>query len=188
MNTGYSKTRVMIECAIMIAIGTILAQIQILKMPMGGTVTLASMLPFIVVSYRHGVKWGLLTGFTNSLLQMLLGGIYPPPAGTAIAFAGMILLDYVLAYTVTGFAAVFGKPFKNEYAKIAIGTTIVCALRFLCSFLSGILLWGSYAPEGMNVAVYSLIYNGTYMLPECLITVAVALVLYKIYPALYSAK
>ena len=103
---SYSRTRTLVECALMIAVGTVLAQIKIFEMPFGGSVTLVSMLPFILVSFRHGVKWGLATGFVNSLLQMLLG-FYAPPAGTVAAFVGVVLLDYVLAFTLLGLAVVF---------------------------------------------------------------------------------
>ena len=79
MSSSYTKTRIMVECALMIALGTILANIKIYELPNGGSITLFSMVPFILVSFRHGVKWGLFTGFVNSLLQMLLG-FYAPPA------------------------------------------------------------------------------------------------------------
>ena len=79
MTKTYSKTRTLVECALMIALGTVLANIKIYELANGGSVTLFSMLPFILISFRHGVKWGLFTGFVNSLLQMLLG-FYAPPA------------------------------------------------------------------------------------------------------------
>ena len=71
MSKSYSKTRVLVECALMVAIGTVLANIKIFTMPNGGSVTLLSMLPFVLVSFRHGVKWGLFTGLVNGCLQML---------------------------------------------------------------------------------------------------------------------
>ena len=70
---SYSRTRTLVECALMIAVGTVLAQIKIFEMPFGGSVTLVSMLPFILVSFRHGVKWGLATGFVNSLFADAAG-------------------------------------------------------------------------------------------------------------------
>ena len=72
MSKTYSKTRILVECALMIAIGTVLSNIKIFTMPNGGSVTLLSMLPFVLVSFRHGVKWGLFTGLVNGCLQMLL--------------------------------------------------------------------------------------------------------------------
>ena len=186
---SYSRTRTLVECALMIAVGTVLAQIKIFEMPFGGSVTLVSMLPFILVSFRHRVKWGLATGFVNSLLQMLLG-FYAPPAGTVAAFVGVVLLDYVLAFTLLGLAGVIAKPFKNHLLGVAAGTAAVCVIRFLCSFLSGALLWGSYQESyewarGMSVWLYSFIYNGSYMLPELLITTVCAVILCKAAPKFF---
>ena len=87
MSNSYSKTRILVECALMIAIGTVLSNIKIFTMPNGGSVTLLSMLPFVLVSFRHGVKWGLFTGLVNGCLQMLLGFWHPrrPPSCTSWA-------------------------------------------------------------------------------------------------------
>ena len=78
MSKTYSKTRILVECALMIAIGTVLSNIKFFTMPNGGSITLLSMLPFVLVSFRHGVKWGLFTGLVNACLQMLLGFWAPP--------------------------------------------------------------------------------------------------------------
>ena len=79
---------------------------------------------------------GLFTGFVNSLLQMLLG-FYAPPAPGLLPLVGMILLDYVLAFTLLGLAGAIAKPFSNRLVGVAVGTAVVCLFRFLCSFLSG---------------------------------------------------
>ena len=121
MSKTYSKTRILVECALMIALGTVLANIKIYELANGGSVTLFSMLPFILISFRHGVKWGLFTGFVNSLLQMLLG-FYAPPAPGLLPLVGMILLDYVLAFTLLGLAGAFAKPFRNRLVGVAVGT------------------------------------------------------------------
>lgn len=185
MTKTYSKTRILVECALMIAIGTVLAQIKIFEMPNGGSITLLSMLPFVLVSFRHGVKWGLLTGFVNSLLQMLLG-FYAPPAGTVLALVGMILLDYVLAFTLLGLAGAIAKPFKNKVAGVAVGTAAVCFIRFLCSTLSGVLIWGDVT-KGWAAWSFSIVYNGSYMLPELILTTVGAVVLYKAAPQLFGS-
>ena len=173
MSKTYSKTRTLVECALMIALGTVLANIKIFEMPNGGSITLLSMLPFILVSYRHGTKWGLFTGFVNSLLQMLLG-FYAPPAPGLLPLVGMILLDYVLAYTLLGLAG-------------ASGTAAVCGIRFLCSFLSGVLIWGNLS-DGLPAWTYSLTYNGSYMLPETILTTVAAVLIYKAAPQLFAAQ
>ncbi len=192
MNSTKTNTRAMVECALMIAVGTVLAQIKIFEMPFGGSVTLISMLPFILVSFRHGLKWGLLTGFVNSLLQMLLG-FYAPPAGTITAIIGMILLDYILAFTLLGTACIFAKPFKNYIVGVIVGTASVCFIRFICSFLSGALIWGSYQSSyewaaGLSVWEYSFIYNGSYMLPELILTTVAACLVVVAAPKFFDAQ
>ena len=135
----------------------------------GGTITI-SMLPIAYYSYRRGIGWGVGVGFVYSLLQMMLG-FYIPPANKWWAVVLCVLLDYVLAFSVVGMANLFAKPFgKNRLAGYGVGAVSVCLIRFVCSFFSGVILWGSYAPEGMNVWVYSLAYNASYMLPNAILT------------------
>ena len=171
MSKSYSKTRVLVECALMVAIGTVLANIKIFTMPNGGSVTLLSMLPFVLVSFRHGVKWGLFTGLVNGCLQML----------------GEILLDYLVAFMVLGTAEFFARPFKNRMVGVAVGTAIAGFLRFMCSFLSGVLVWGNLN-EGLSAWTYSLVYNASYMLPETLITVVGAVLLIKAAPQIFDRQ
>ena len=186
MSQTYSKTRTLVECALMIALGTVLANIKIYSLANGGSVTLFSMLPFIMISFRHGVKWGLFTGFVNSLLQMLLG-FYAPPAPGLLPLAGMILLDYVLAFTLLGLAGAIAKPFSNKLVGVGVGTAVVCFIRFLCSFLSGVLIWGNLS-DGLPAWTYSLTYNGSYMLPETIMTTVAAVLIYKAAPQLFNAQ
>ena len=145
-------------------------------LPFGGTISI-SMLPLIYYSYRNGAAWGIGAGVVYSLLQMLMG-FYIPPAGTAMALIACILLDYVIAFTVVGAADVFAKPFgKKKLAGYCVGAVAVCLVRFVSSFISGVVLWGSYAPENMNVWVYSLVYNASYMLPNAILTGVFAVVI-----------
>lgn len=145
-------------------------------LPFGGTITI-SMLPIVYYSYRRGSAWGLGVGIVYSLLQMMLG-FYVPPANTWWAVVLCVLLDYVIAFSVIGIAGIFANMFgKYRLVGYGAGAVIVCVIRFLCSFLSGVILWGSYAPEGMNVWVYSLIYNSSYMLPNAILTGVFAVVL-----------
>ena len=183
-NTG--KTRILVECALLIAMGTILAQVKIFRMPSGGSITLLSMVPFIMISFRHGTKWGILAGLANVALQMALGGIYTPPTGTVWALIGSIAFDYFFAYLVLGFAAVFAKPFKNRAIGVAVGTAIVCALRFVCAFISGFLIWGSLTDGLWSAIVYSLGYNAAYLVPESILTIAAVYILYKKAPLIFS--
>ena len=183
-----ASTRVLVECALLIAIGTILAQIKLFRMPLGGSVTAVSMLPFLLIAYRHGTRMGVLAGIVNFLLQMALGGVYMPPSGTVIALIASILLDYCIAYVCLGFAAVFAKPGENgarSLGGIVWGTLMVCFIRFLCAFLSGFLVWASLTEEGIGAVIYSLTYNASYMIPETAITLIVLVILYKKVPTLF---
>ncbi len=193
MSTTYSKTRALVEGALMVALATVLSKIVLLEMPFGGSVTLVSMLPLVMMSYRHGVKWGVFTAFVNSLIQLVLGASNLGYCPTLLSQIGCVFLDYVLAFTVLGLASFLSTPIKNMTACVAVGAFAVCVLRFACAVLSGALLWGSYQSyydwaAGMNVWTYSLVYNGNYMLPETIITVVAAALLVKFAPKLFAKQ
>ncbi len=170
-----SKTRTLVECALMIAIAIVLDLLPFPSWPNGGSVSVSAV-PIVFLSYRHGSRWGLLTGAAYCGIQMLTG-FYAPPAGTFGALILCILLDYVLAFAVFGVADLFAKPFRNKTVGYTFGAMAVTFIRFVCSFLSGILLWGSYAPEGQPVWLYSLTYNGGYMIPNMILTGVIIAVL-----------
>ena len=186
MSKTYSKTRILVECDLMIAIGTVLSNIKFFTLPNGGSVTLLSMLPFVLVSFRHGVKWGLFTGFVNGCLQMLLG-FWAPPTPTFLYFLGEVLLDYLVAFMALGTAEFFARPFKNRMVGVAVGTFMAGFLRFMCSFLSGVLVWGNLN-EGLSAWTYSLVYNGSYMLPETLLTMVAAVLLCRVAPQIFDRQ
>ena len=90
MSKTYSKTRTLVECALMIALGTVLANIKIYELPNGGSITLFSMLPFIMISFRHGVKWGLFTLEFVDFVGAVVGKVEERPlAGSVEADAGI---------------------------------------------------------------------------------------------------
>ena len=166
-------TRRLVESALMIAVGTVLS-LSILKVDslwaFGGGLTIGSMVPLVLISHRWGIKWGTFTAFVYSLLQLILGVDniqYATSVGMAIA---IILLDYVIAL-----AAMFG----SSRPAIIGGVVVTLGIRFLCHFLSGWMIWDALWPNelGMTSAVYSLWYNGSYMLPEILITAVLACIL-----------
>ena len=178
------STRVMAEGAMMIAVATVLSMIKIIEMPFGGSVTLFSMLPIVLMSYRHGTKWGLMTAFAHSILQLIMGIKNVGYCATLGAQIACILLDYVVAFSVLGLASFFSRGLKNRTAGVCVGTTVVCCLRFVCHFLSGVFLWGSYKDyydwaADMPTWLYSIVYNGNYMLLETIITVLGALILVR---------
>ncbi len=166
-----TKTHLMTEGALMVALATILSFISLYHLPQGGDVTAFAMLPIILMSYRGGVRAGVMTGLVYSLVQLLLGLQNVMYCPTLLSQIACILLDYVIPYSCLGLACLFAKPFKNKIVGVTVSILIVCLIRFCCSFISGIFLWGAYAPPGQPVWLYSLIYNGSYMLPETILTV-----------------
>ncbi len=173
------NTRRLTESAIMIALASVLSLCIIFQAPFGGSVTLASMVPIILISLKHDVRWALITSVAYGAIQMALG-FYAPPVQNFISFLLVILLDYILAFGVLGLAGTFGRMFKHPIIQIVGGSAIAVGLRFLCHFISGIVIWGSYAPEGQPAWLYSLGYNGFYMLFELIVSVAVMLVLSRV--------
>lgn len=167
----------LVECALLIAIGTVLSLFDF-KGPwaLGGGITVCSMLPLVMIAHRHGTKWGVLSALVYSVIQMLLGlnnVQYAPDALTAV---GIILLDYILAFTVIGFSACFNGVIRDRRWSIVTGIVVTFFVRFVCHFLSGVLIWETMWPNelGWASAVWSLAYNGSYMLPEIIITSVVA--------------
>ncbi len=206
MNKQMSKTRILVECGLMIALATVLGYIPIAELPHGGSITLVSMLPILVVSFRHGIKWGTLTAFVHSLIQLMLGIKNLTYCQGITAIVGCIFLDYILAFTVLGLACVAAKPIKNRMVGVGVGSLAVCLGRFVCSFLSGYVVWKDYdyafewmtqfgwgekiADMGENALcwLYSAVYNATYMIPETIITVVVAVILCAVMPKLFAQQ
>ena len=175
-----NKTKKITVCAMMVALSTVLAWISNMlpfKWLQGGSITLASMVPVILASIVTGPKWGMLSSVVYALLQMLMGGIAAPPVQNFLSYFLVIMLDYIIAFGVLGFSGFFFNLFKKKDFAIPTSAFLVTFMRFLCHLLSGIIIWGVYAPEGQSVFIYSLVYNGGYMLPEIIITTVVTALL-----------
>ncbi len=144
MNSVSKRTFNLVLGGIMVAMATVLSFIAPFKLPYGGSITLCSMLPVMFFSYRCGLKWGLGAGLVYSVIQLLFGlgdlrGLTP---GTLI---GSIFLDYIFAFTVLGLGGMFRGKIKNDAAAFTLGSFVSMMLRYVCSFLSGWVLWA-----GMN--------------------------------------
>ena len=175
-----TKTRNITLCAVMIALATVLSLIPIYNAPFGGTVTLGSMVPLVLICVMiHDYKWSRLACFTYSLIQMLIG-FTAPPTTTFLYFVAVVLLDYVIPFTGIYVVNPISKLFKNELVGIGVGAAVAMVSRFICHFLSGILIWSSYAPDGQPVWLYSVLYNGGYMLPELIITTVASVAIYGV--------
>ncbi len=199
MNTSLSKrTMNLVLAGILIALGTVLSFIKITDMPYGGSITICSMLPVMFFAYRTDVKWGLGAGLVFSVLQLLFG-LNGLKGISGVMVIGSILLDYILAFTVLGLAGIFRGKLKNDAIAFTLGTLMAGLLRYFCSFLSGWLLWSQFmevtdmqglianffpglsALTGNALAIiYSLCYNGIYMIPEIVVTSVVGAILMQV--------
>ena len=195
-----APTRVLVESAMLVAVAVALSYLKISFLPYGGSITLCA-LPIVLVSYRRGIKWGLLAGLALSLVQMLN---FRSAGFSALSVAVVVLFDYLLPFTALGLGGIFRGKFNKPGAELALGSVVALALRFLCHFISGYFVWGEYAEwffgemgqagagilanvsGGALAALYSLLYNASYLVPEMIITALAALLLGKY--ALYGIE
>ena len=186
------NTRRLVTSAMLIAVATALALISefipFLQLRFGGTLTLASMLPILLISYMYGIKWGLFTPGDDSYMAL----------GMAIC---VVLLDYFLAYASLGLGGIFASK-KKSCLRLVFGGVVSQALCYFFHVLSGFLFYGAWAEwfftesaakdlalsawvmehfSGKGLAlVYALVYNGLYMIPEIILTAIVAALVYRI--------
>lgn len=207
-----TKTRRLTESAMLLSVAIVLeltAKLFIPELPFGGQITLVSMLPVVLISYRHGMKWGFIAAFTYALLEMALGAktvsaaFLPGYFGDGRMIGSALLmcaLDYVAAFTVLGLGGIFRDRIQSRPKALACGAVVALGARYVCHILSGYILfsgyaewfftqdgfpaWGAKLVESLSPAVlgftYSAVYNGMYMIPEMMLTAIAALVLGKI--------
>lgn len=162
------KTLMLVEAGVMIALAYALSLVKIYTLPQGGSVTAGSMIPIIVYAYRWGPKNGIFAGLVYGTIQFILG---PKWSFHPVS----ILFDYPIAFAWLGLAGVFGKGM----VKGALGLTLGIFLRFASHVLSGVVVFASLTPEGSTPLIYSIVYNGSYLGIELLVSVAVFLLLFK---------
>ena len=169
-----TKTKTLVECAVLIAIATVLSLFKLLDLPYGGSITLGSMVPMILLSYRHGLGWGLGSGLAYGVIQQLLGLNTLSWVTTWQSILAVILLDYVVAFAVTGLGGVFRKGVKNQATALTLGGLLACALRYICHVISGCTVWAGLSIPTSAAFIYSVGYNATYMIPETIVTMVAA--------------
>ncbi|MBQ6839215.1 MAG: energy-coupled thiamine transporter ThiT [Oscillospiraceae bacterium] len=207
-----SKTKKITESAMLLAVAIVLELVSkmfIPEMPFGGQITLVSMLPIVLISYRHGVKWGFVSGVAYALLEMAIGAktvaaaFQPGYFGDGVMLLNaliMCVLDYLVAYTVLGLGGCFRNKIENKGVSLMCGSLVALGARYLAHIASGYILfagwaewfftqegfpaWGaqlvsSLSPQLLGL-VYSIVYNGMYMVPEIIITAVVSLLLARI--------
>ena len=211
------NTQRLTTSAVMLALAAILAMvcalIPFLNLPFGGGFTIASMLPIVLISYMYGIRWGVFSSAVYSLMQIVMD-LYLGKGSTIMAlflpegdeFMGygaaiaILLIDYVVAYSVLGLGGIFRKKIKNKALSLALGVAFALTLRYIAHIISGFIFYGAWAEwffsqenfysiggwildsfSGKGLAlIYSIFYNGLYMIPEIVITVVAAIGVSKI--------
>ena len=176
-----NKTFKLVFSALMVALATVLSLFKI-EFLYGGSITIFSMVPLVLVAQMYGVPWGILTGVVYGLVQMVMGLKNFGYVTGLEAYAIVATMDYLVAFGVIGFAGVTRK-IKNRAVAASLGSVIACILRFFCHFISGITVWKALewndAPAFISERMlqpdvvpytYSLMYNGGYMFPELILT------------------
>ena len=168
----------------MLALSFALSYAKIFEMPMGGSVTIASMLPIMLISIKYGLTTGFATCFVYSLTQLLQAfmsaNVFPycETFGTLVL---CILFDYIVPFTLLGIAGLFHKLklTKNVEINIYIGIVVAVLLRFVCHFITGVVIWGQWAPDGMGKYLYSLLYNGGFLSADFAICIVCAVLMLR---------
>ena len=203
------KTKRLTESAMLLSLALVLEVVSKMFIPpmaFGGQVTLVSMLPVVLIAYRHGVRWGMVCGFGFALMEMALGGgtvsaAFQPGYFGDGAMLGrallMVLLDYVLAFTLLGLGGCLRHLIHRPGPALMAGSVVALSARYCAHVLSGFILFGGWAEwfftqEGFPAwgaalvtalspsvlaLVYSIVYNGMYMVPEIILTALVSLLI-----------
>jgi thiamine transporter len=156
---SFRNPKVLAETAIFVALATALSFVVVYTLPQGGSITAGSMVPLIWLALRRGPKVGVAAGVLYGLIQfIILPYVAPSPYGVI-----QVLLDYPLAFGVLGLAGLFQKY------PIA-GAVVGISGRFVMHFVSGVFFWAAVEAPTWNPYVYSAVYNGSYLLPELIIS------------------
>ena len=165
-----TKTKKLVTCAILIALATVLSLFTLgIKMPLGGSLTLLSMVPICLISIMFGLNWGFASAFVYSVIQLLID--LPAALGWGMdgkTWIGMIIFDYLVAFTVLGIA---GKFRKKGSLGAMLGGVLALVLRYVSHIISGTIFFAMWMPEEWSSPlIYSICYNGAFMLPEIILT------------------
>jgi thiamine transporter len=162
-------TKILAEIIIFVAMGGALAYVShsFFSLPQGGSINLG-MVPIFWLALRRGPKIGIFAGAVLGVVDLVIEPFVVNPI--------QFLLDYPLPFACLGLAGLFRK-----FSRVGpvVGVAVGGAGRFLCHFTSGVVYFANYAPIGMSPVVYSLVYNGTYMLPSIIICAIVIVLLQR---------
>ena len=165
---GQSKTRMLAEAGVAIAIAQVLSFITLFHMPQGGSIKAAALVTLMIYAYRWGGKRGIFAGVVYGILHFILG------FKSSVHYLS-IILDYLVAYGVIGVCGYF----KDSISGLITGSIVGIALRWAVSVTSGAVVFASYAPQGQNPWIYSMVYNASYMVPDGILNIVVLLFIYQ---------
>ncbi|NLM40053.1 MAG: energy-coupled thiamine transporter ThiT [Firmicutes bacterium] len=153
--------QIMVETAVLVGAALVLSMIRLWRLPQGGSIGI-DMLPIFVLAFRRGGRVGLLGGALFGMMKLLTDPFIMHPV--------QVLLDYPIPFAALGVAGFF----RN---KMAVGVVVGALLRYLAHIISGVVFFAEYAPEGTSALIYSMVYNGTFLIPE---TILVGVILFVI--------
>lgn len=162
----FKDTRVLTEAALAIALAFVLGLIKIFQMPLGGSISL-EMVPLILLALRQGPWVGIVAGAAYGILNLIMNPVILHPV--------QVLFDYPLPFAALGLAGFFSPTIRGAI----LGTIVAVLARFACHFVSGVVFFASYAPEGWNPYIYSVAYNAAYLVPSLIIALVAGIALLK---------
>ena len=167
MSNSRNTTTAMVEGALCIALAVVLAKFDLVSLPQGGSVDLG-LAPLLIFAWRRGLRWGMAAGGLAGVVKILMGAHMYHPL--------QIVLEYPLAYAMTGLAALFT---CRSALRQAMGTVVACLAQAACHIVAGALFFAEYAPEGQNPWVYSAVYNISVIGPKYLVSGVAAWLLWR---------
>jgi thiamine transporter len=160
------ETKILGETIVFIALAGVLYAIPFFQLPQGGRVTLASMVPIFFVALRRGPKVGIVAGIAFGFVALVLDSF------AFVVNPVQVALDYPLAFGALGLAGFFRKS-------PVLGVIVGVAGRFVCHFISGLVFFAMYAPAGEAPAIYSAVYNGSFLSIELVMSAVIIFILEK---------
>ena len=160
------ETKILGETIVFIALAGVLYAIPFFQLPQGGRITLASMVPIFFIALRRGPKVGIVAGIAFGFVALVLDSF------AFVVNPIQVALDYPLAFGALGLAGFFRKS-------PILGVIVGVAGRFVCHFISGLVFFAMYAPAGEAPAIYSAVYNGSFLSIELVMSLVIIFILEK---------
>tara|TARA_B100000749_G_C18358443_1_gene436412 strand:+ start:410 stop:952 length:543 start_codon:yes stop_codon:yes gene_type:complete len=164
--------KILSEAIMMISLSAMLHYVKLFSLPQGGSVTLGSMVPILLFALRRGVKPGIFAGFILGFVALIQNPFIYNPI--------QVFLDYPFAFASLGLSGVFVKNYSDSnLLKPILGIILAIFTRLFFHVISGIIFFSEFVPEGMNPIIYSLIYNGSFLGIELIISIIIMSIIIK---------